>query len=140
MKNGFYISKDRSELDLAMIVDFLSNRSYWAKGRSRELIEKSIANSLCFGLFNGEYQQVGFARVVTDFTFFAWLMDVFILEEYRERGLGKLLINTIFSDPALKEIKRWGLGTRDAHELYRQFGFKELGKPNNMMERVSDDF
>jgi GNAT superfamily N-acetyltransferase len=123
-----------------MITDYLSNRSYWARGRSRELIEKSIANSLCFGLFNPADQQMGFARIVTDFTFFAWLMDVFILEEYRGQGLGKMLISTIFSDPALKQIKRWGLGTRDAHGLYRQFGFKELGNPNNMMERVVDDF
>src|SRR4051794_15719478 len=128
METGFYISTDKSRLDVEMITDFLSNRSYWARGRSRELVEKSIANSLCFGLFNPKHQQLGFARIVTDFTFFAWLMDVVILEEHRGRGLGKMLMTAVFSDPALKEVKRWGLGTRDAHNLYRQYGFKELEK------------
>ena len=140
MQTGFYISTDKSKLEVEMIAAFLSNRAYWAMGRTRESVERSITHSTCFGLFNSKHQQVGFARVVTDFTIFAWLMDVFVLEDYRGCGLGKMLINAIFSDPELKEIKRWGLGTRDAHDFYRQFGFKELEKPGNMMERVAGSF
>ena len=134
--NTFYVSTDKSKLDLDVIADFLSNRSYWAKGRSRDTIEKSITHSLCFGVYNSEDSHVGFARVVTDFTGFAWLFDVFILEEYRGSGLGKMLIKEIMSFPGLQGIKRWGLNTRDAHGLYQQFGFKNIERPDNMMELV----
>lgn len=136
METTFYISHDKSKLDLNMIADFLSNRSYWAKGRSRDTIEKSINNSLCFGLYNRDDKQVGFARVVTDFTGFAWLFDVFILEEYRGNGLGKMLMKEVMAFHELQGIKRWGLNTRDAHGLYEQFGFKSLERPDNMMELV----
>ena len=89
MQTTFYISTDKSLLDIDTIHDFLSNRSYWAKGRSRETVEKSIAGSMCFGVFDAENKQAGFARVVTDYAMFAWLLDVFILEDYRGKGLGK---------------------------------------------------
>jgi hypothetical protein len=89
METTFYVSTDKSLLEIEMIHDFLSNRSYWAKGRSRETVEKSIAGSLCFGLFDPGNKQVGFARVVTDYAMFAWLLDVFILEDFRGKGLGK---------------------------------------------------
>lgn len=137
MKNDFYISTDKSKLNINLIVDYLKNKSYWAKSRSKEKIAKSIANSLCFGLFDKENQQVGFARVVTDFAVFAWLLDVFILEEYRGKGLGKLLIQTIISHDDLQGITRWGLATKDAHEVYKKFGFTSLSNPEVMMEKIS---
>ncbi|MEI6948480.1 GNAT family N-acetyltransferase [Paraflavisolibacter sp. H34] len=132
----FSISNDKTLLDIDLVWDYLSNRSYWARGRSRETVERSIANSLCFGLYDEQKRQVGFARVATDYAVFAWLMDVFILEDYRGQGLGKLLMQEIFSHPELQEVKRWGLGTLDAHGLYQQFGFRPLSQPERMMERV----
>jgi GNAT superfamily N-acetyltransferase len=136
MSDLYSISTDKSKLDLDLICDFLTNKSYWAKTRSRATIEKSIANSFCFGVFDHENQQVGFARVVTDFAVFAWLLDVFILEKYQGKGLGKMLLKEIMSHKDLKEIHRWGLGTNDAHSLYEKFGFKPLSSPVNMMEKV----
>ena len=87
----FYTSTDKSKLDIDLIADFLSNRSYWARGRSREKIERSIRNTLCFGVYDENNKQVGFARVLSDFAVFAWIMDVFILEQYRGRGVGKVV-------------------------------------------------
>lgn len=133
MKNVI-ISTDRDRLDIQMIHQFLSERSYWAKGRSLETVRKSIANSLCFGVYDVSGKQLGFARVATDYAVFGWLMDVFILEEYRGQGLGKLLIEAVTGHSALKNIRRLGLGTADAHGLYEQYGFTRLSKPENMME------
>lgn len=133
--NGeFLISTDRKRLDREMIHDFLSRRSYWAKGRELDVINRGIDNSLSFGIYRGE-QQVGFARVVTDYATFAWLADVFVLEEYRGRGLGKWLIEVILAHPQLQGFRRWALSTKDAHELYRGFGFNELTRPERWMER-----
>jgi GNAT superfamily N-acetyltransferase len=133
--NGdFLISTDRNRLDREMIHDFLSRRSYWAKGRELDVINRGIDNSLSFGIYRGE-QQVGFARVVTDYATFAWLADVFVLEEYRGRGLGKWLIEVILAHPQLQGFRRWALSTKDAHELYRGFGFNELTRPERWMER-----
>lgn len=128
------ISTDRDRLDIHMIHQFLSERSYWGKGRSYETVQLSIANSLCFGVYDASGKQLGFARIATDYAVFGWLMDVFILENYRGKGLGKLLMKEIIQHPALKNLKRIGLGTADAHGLYQQFGFTELSKPQNMME------
>lgn len=136
MENTFYISTDKTRLDVTLIHDYLSNRSYWAKERSRETVERSIANSLCFGVFNNSDEQVGFARVVTDYAIFAWLMDVFILETYQGHGLGKLLMKEIMAHPELQTLTRWGLGTKDAHTLYEKFGFTALAYPERMMEKV----
>ncbi len=100
----YIISTDKQLLDIAVIHDFLSNRSYWGHGRSMETVSKSIEHSLCFGVYTqSEGKQAGFARVVTDFTIFAWVMDVFILEEYRGNGLGKLLMQSIRNYPELAE-------------------------------------
>ena len=134
MENTYHISTDKSKLDVAVVFDYLSKQSYWAKGRSLKTIEKSIEHSLCFGVFDDENNQVGFARVVSDMAVFAWLMDVFILANQRGKGLGKLLIKEIINYPALQDVKKWGLGTKDAHGLYEKFGFKHLAKPANMME------
>jgi GNAT superfamily N-acetyltransferase len=133
----FYASSDKSKLDVDMITEFLSKRSYWAKGRSREKIERSISNTLCFGVYDENHRQVGFARVLSDFAVFAWIMDVFILEEYRGKGLGKLLMKAIMEYPELQGLERWGLGTKDAHGLYAQFGFRPLKTPETKMEKTN---
>jgi len=137
MNNNFYISTDRRELDINLIIHFLNHDSYWARTRSKETIKRSIEHSLCFGLFNEDNHQIGFARVITDFAVFAWLLDVFILEEYRGKGLGNFLMKVVMSHPDLQGIRRWGLGTNDAHGLYKKFGFTALSNPEIMMEKIS---
>jgi GNAT superfamily N-acetyltransferase len=124
-RDEYTISCDRARLDVEMIHDFLSNSSYWARGRSRERVELAIRNSLPFGLYKGA-QQVGFARVVTDYATFAWLADVFVLDSERGRGLGLWLVETVMSHTDLRGLRRWLLATRDAQELYRRFGFRDL--------------
>jgi len=133
---NFIISTDSSRLDVQMIHQFLSERSYWAKGRSMEAVQVTISNSICFGVYNDVGGQVGFARMVTDYAVFGWLMDVFILEEYRGKGLGKLLMKSMLEHPVVKNLRRIGLGTSDAHGLYAQFGFSGLSKPQNMLELI----
>ena len=120
----FLISTDRSKLDLDVIHKFLA-RSYWAEGIPREIVERSIENSLCFGVYDNA-RQIGFARVISDFATYAYVADVFILEQYRERGLGKELMASIMAHPDLQGLRRWSLGTRDAQGLYAQFGFKPV--------------
>jgi len=138
-RNGYLISTDRARLDIDTIYSFLSQRSYWAQERSREIVEKSLANSLNFGVFKGEYeQQIGFARVVTDYATFGWVADVFILEEFRGDGLGKWLMETIVAYPDLHNIRRLVLATRDAQGLYSQYGFKPLPNPDRFMLRVPE--
>lgn len=127
------ISTDKKKLDIDLIHEFLSKQSYWAKGRDIEIVKRSIENSLCFGVYSDD-TQIGFARVVTDYAVFAWLLDVFILENYRGKGYGKMLMKAIMSHDKLQNLQRWGLGTDDAHGLYKQFGFKPLRNPGNMME------
>jgi GNAT superfamily N-acetyltransferase len=131
-KDNFTISTDPARLDMDAIVDMLK-RAYWAAGRPRERTERAIANSLVFGLYDGE-KQIGLARVVSDYAVFAYLCDVFIHEEYRAHGLGKWLIETVMSHPDLQGLRRWTLATRDAHGLYRQFGWDELHNPENWMQ------
>jgi GNAT superfamily N-acetyltransferase len=133
-RNGaFLISTDPALLDVPLIHDFMANRSYWAFGRPLEVVRRSLANSLCFGLYEGE-RQVGFARVVTDRATFAWLCDVFVLEEYRGRGLSKWLIGCLVNHPDLQGLRRVLLGTRDAHGLYERYGFKSLADPSRFMQ------
>ena len=136
-KADFVISTDRSRLNIEFIHSFLSRQAYWAIGRSLEVVQRAIENSLNFGVFDGS-KQVGFARVVTDYATFAWLADVFIIDEYRGRGLGIWLIEVITSHPNLQGFRRWILATRDAHELYRRFGFNEIANPQRYMEKMSD--
>lgn len=131
-KNNFTISTDPSRLDVDLICDFLT-RAYWAKGRPRERTERALANSLVFGLYDGD-KQIGLARVISDYAVFAYLCDVFIHEKYRAQGLGKWLIETVMSHPDLQGLRRWTLATSDAHELYRQFGWDDLQGPKNWME------
>ncbi len=136
MERDFYVSTDKNKLDVELIHHFLNNDSYWAKGRSMETVRKSIDNSLCFGVFE-EAAQIGFARVVTDYSVFAWIMDVFILNNYRKNGLGRKLMDAIMSHPALQNLQRWGLATDDAHGLYEKYGFIIIQKPHIFMELVS---
>lgn len=127
------ISTDKTKLDIPLIHTFLTQESYWAKNRALDVVKRSIENSLCFGVFN-ETEQIGFARVVTDFAVFAWIMDVFILKDFRGKGYSKQLMHAIMTHKDLQNLQRWGLGTDDAHGLYEQFGFQALKKPQNMME------
>lgn len=126
------ISNDTERLDVHFIHQFLTN-SYWAKGRTLEAVQNSIKNSFNFGIYLGG-NQIGFARVITDFVVFAYLMDVFIDEKFRGKGYSKLLVENILNHPELKTIQTWRLGTSDAHGLYAQFGFKPLEFPEKMME------
>ncbi len=124
-KNEYEISLDKKRLDLAMIHDFLANQSYWAKGIPFAVVKRSIENSLCFGVYH-QGKQLGFARVVTDYATIAYIGDVFIIGPHRGKGLGKRLIKTIIDHPELKGLRLWLLGTRDAHDLYRKYGFKKV--------------
>ena len=140
---GFTISTNKNYLDIDVIHDFLNNESYWVKGIPKELVEAAIQNSiLCYGIYegnpeNGPVKQVGFARVVSDLVRFSWIGDVFILQEYRGRGLSKWLMHVITEHPKLKGTS-FQLATRDAHSLYAQYGFEPLGQIENRMSRPLD--
>jgi len=129
----YTISTDKSRLDVAMIHRFLSEQSYWAKNIPLPVVRRAIENSLCFGAFDGR-EQVGFARVVTDYAIFGYVGDVFVLPEHRGRGVSKLLMRAIREHPSLQGLRRWHLLTDDAHRLYEQFGFQSLEKPQRHME------
>jgi GNAT superfamily N-acetyltransferase len=131
------VTTDRSRLDLDVIHGFLT-ASYWAQGVPREVVARSVENSLCFGAFD-EGRQVGFARVISDRATFAYICDVFALESHRGHGVGKSLMAAIMSHPELQGLRRWTLFTRDAHGLYRQFGFGAAGHPERLMEVVDSD-
>ena len=133
-RNDYLNSTDRSRLNVDLIHDFLANKTYWASGRSREVVERSIENSLCFGIYQGN-AQVGFGRVVTDYATFAWIADVFVLPEHRGRGLSKWLMEVMTAHPQLQGFRRWVLATKDAHGLYERFGFINLHRPERWMER-----
>ena len=134
MGNGEYvISTDKTRLDVAMIHNYLSNRSYWAKGIPLDVLERSIELALCFGVYHAG-QQVGFARVVSDFATIAYIGDLFILESHRGRGLGKRLVRSIMDHPDLQGLRLWLLGTQDAHGLYEKYGFQKM-KDTPLLER-----
>jgi GNAT superfamily N-acetyltransferase len=128
----YVISTDPERLDIDVIHRFLSEESYWASGVDREIVVRSIENSICFGLYDGS-RQVGFARVVTDRAAFAYLADVFVLSDQRGRGLGKWVVETVLSHPDLQNLRRFFLGTADAHSLYERHGFRPID-PSRMME------
>ena len=127
----FEISTDPSRLDIEVIHGFL-RASYWAEGRSRSVVERSIRHSLCFGVYLAE-RQVGFARVVSDRAVFAYLMDVFVIPEFRGQGISKALMRAVLGHPELQGLRLFLLGTKDAHELYAQFGFRPLAEPDRWM-------
>ncbi len=135
-RGEFTISTERSRLQIERIHKFLTEESYWAKERTPEQTRRAIKNSLCFGVYKNE-NLIGVARVVTDYATFAYIGDVFILEEFRGLGLSKWLMETIISHPELQNFRRWILATRDAHELYEKFGFAELKFPMRWMEKTA---
>jgi len=135
-RNGYLISTNKAKLNLDLIHSYLANTSYWAKGRSLEVVRRSIQNSLSFGVYHGSLQ-IGFARVITDFATFAWMCDLFILESYQGHGLGKWLLESIIQHPDLQGLRRMMLATRDAHTLYSTYGgFTPLSQPDWIMERT----
>ena len=131
------VTTDRSRLDLDVIHGFFTT-SYWARGVPREIVARSMEHSLCFGAFE-KGRQVGFARVISDRATFAYICDVFALESHRGHGVGKSLLAAIMSHPELQGLRRWTLFTRDAHDLYRQFGFGAAGHSERLMEVVDCD-
>jgi len=133
----FLVSTDKSKLQVDVIHGFLRT-SYWSPGIPREIVERGIAGSMCFGVYKDD-AQVGFARAISDCATFAYLADVFVLPAYRGRGISKLLMRCIKGHPKLQNLRRWTLATLDAHGLYKQFGFRELHKPERSMEIVDMD-
>jgi len=137
-RGEFLISTDRERLSLDVIHGFLTD-CYWANGIPREVVLRSIEHALCFGVYDGKGAQIGFARVISDFATIAYLGDVFVLETHRGRGLGKWLMECIIQHPALQNLRRWILTTRDAHGLYSQVGFAPVKAPERFMERHRPD-
>lgn len=137
-RGEFLVSTDRARLDIDVVHEFLTN-CYWARGIPRETVARSIEHSLCFGIYEGDDKQVGFARVISDFATVAYLGDVFVLESHRGRGLSKWMMECIMKHPELQGLRRWILLTRDAHGLYAQFGFNPLEAPARYMERHQKD-
>ncbi len=125
---GYLVSTERSRLDLDFIHSFLVG-AYWSPGVPRDVVERSIANSLPFGLYTSQGRQAGFARAVTDYAQYAYLGDVFVDDSHRGRGLGKFLVGCVLGHPELQGLRRWALATEDAHELYRPFGFESAARP-----------
>lgn len=135
----YFISTDKSKIDVEAVHDYLCYRSYWAKGRSIERVKASIENSICFGMYDSEENMLGFARVVTDKVVFAYLMDLFIFEEYQGKGLGKRLVKYIIEQPDL-QVRLWFLATATAHGLYEKFGFSGLDDPNRFMVKRDEHY
>jgi GNAT superfamily N-acetyltransferase len=135
LKDNYTISTDPAKLDVNAIADMLT-RAYWAQGRTPEMIARYVQYSLVFGIYHGG-KQVGLARVVSDYTTFAWLCDVFIHEDHRGHGLGKWLMETVHAHPDLQGLRRWMLATKDAHGLYKQFGWTQLDEPERWMNKFN---
>ncbi|MCC8426045.1 GNAT family N-acetyltransferase [Mucilaginibacter sp. UR6-11] len=133
LEKGFLISTDKSLLDFDVIHNYLNQDSYWAKGIPPERLRSAINNSICFGIYHHR-KQAGFARVITDKATFAYIADVFVLPEFRNKGLSKWLMQTIMTQPDLQGLRRWSLATADAHGLYSQFGFTQITRPERWME------
>jgi GNAT superfamily N-acetyltransferase len=128
------VSTDKTKLDIAFIQNFLKD-IYWAAGRTTQEVQCTIDHSVCFGLYLNE-QQIGFARVITDYVVFAYVMDVFVDEQHRGCGYSSILMDAMMKEPQLQQVKIWRLATRDAHFLYEKFGFTALAYPERMMEKV----
>ena len=132
-KDKFKVSTDKNLLNVSAMHAYLSKESYWAKNISEARIKIACENSLCFGVYDAE-KQIGLARVITDFAVHAHISDVYILPSYQGKGLGKWLMACLMQHPDLQQLRRWSLGTKDAHDLYKQFGFTALNKPDRSME------
>lgn len=129
----YVISTDPTRLDFDLIQRWMSEESYWAKGRTRQTVETAAANSLNFGAYEPGGSMVGGARVVTDYATFAWLCDVFVVDAHRGEGLGVAIVAAVCEHPRLRQVKRFVLATVDAHDLYRRFGFETLENPDRFM-------
>jgi len=136
VQEGIYFSANKEDMDVMLIFSFVKN-SYWGYFRTFEEQKIALENSMNFGLFC-ENKQIAFARVMTDFAFFAYLLDVFVVNEHRGKGYSKLLLENIFNYPSLKSIDKWILATKDAHGLYLKFGFEPIKKPDLIMEKLSE--
>ncbi|MBX7041363.1 MAG: GNAT family N-acetyltransferase [Ignavibacteria bacterium] len=132
-KGEYLLSTDKSMLDLKMIHEFLSTESHWAKNIPYERVKKSIENSLCFGLYHNGVQ-IGFARVISDYSTIAYLGDLFILKDHRGKGLSRWMLEVIMNHPDLTGLRRWILVTKDAHDVYQQYGWAMVARPENWME------
>jgi len=132
------VSDDKNLLDFETIHRYLSEESYWAKGVPRDVLSRAIEHSICFGAYDAG-KQVGFARVITDCATFAYLADVFVLASHRGQGVARAIMAAVDDHPELQRLRRWHLVTRDAHPLYRQFGWRQLATPERHMERVKPD-
>jgi N-acetylglutamate synthase-like GNAT family acetyltransferase len=137
-KSSYIISTDKRKLQIKIIHNFLVN-AYWSKGIKIERVKKAIKGSLCFGVYHNK-KQIGFARVITDYASFGYLADVFIIEEFRKRGLSKWLMKSIMNHSKLKDLKTWMLATKDAHGLYSQFGFEPLKEPQKFMRKQNPKY
>ena len=133
--DGFTVSDEAARLDVERVYGWISG-SYWAAGIPRPVFDRSIAGAMCFGIYAPDGTQVGFARVMTDRATFGYLGDVFVVPELRGRGLSTFLLDTIFAHPELQGFRRWSLATRDAHALYKRYGFTPLADPTRYMERA----
>jgi len=131
-RDQFTVSTDPAKLDLNAIHHFLTN-CYWSEGIPKEIVERAVRHSLCFGLYEEE-KQIGFARVISDFTTYAYLCDVYVLESFRGKGLGTWLMSCVMKHPDLQGLRRFTLLTRDAHGLYQKFGFAAAKNPSRYME------
>jgi len=129
------ISTDIREMDITLVHNYLSKQSYWAKGRKKEEVIISMENAICFAVFDGK-RQIAFARLVTDYVVFAWLMDVFVIDEYRSKGVGSFLMDYIMNLPSIQEVNRIGLRTNDAHGFYRKYGFRKISEPETWMQKI----
>lgn len=136
LKKDIYFSSLREDMDFDMIYHFIKT-SYWGLLRTKEEQRQAMDNTINFGLYHNN-KQIAYARVMTDKVFFAYLLDVFVLEDYQGQGYSKLLMNKILNFPELKNIHKWMLATRDAHGLYKQYGFTEVKSPEKLMEKLSD--
>jgi GNAT superfamily N-acetyltransferase len=136
LADGFTVSDSRERLDIDEVYRFISEESYWGKGRPRAVFARALEHSMAFGLYTGEGRQIGFARVVTDRAIRAHLNDVYVLSTYRGRGLGKGLVGAVLDHPELATVGTWSLNTDDAHGLYASFGFGGLRRPESFMMRV----
>ncbi|MCZ8131192.1 MAG: GNAT family N-acetyltransferase [Steroidobacteraceae bacterium] len=135
---GYVVDTDHARLDVEAVHGYLS-RSYWAAGIPRETVERSLAGSLCFGLYDATGAQVGLARVITDRATFAYLCDVYVLEAHRGRGLAKFLMQCVGEHPELQGLRRFLLVTADAYGLYSQFGFASPARPDRLMEKLDPE-
>ncbi len=128
------VSTDKSKLDISFLQNFLKD-VYWAAGRTIDDVQTTIDSSFCFGIYLNE-NQIGFCRVITDYVVFAYVMDVFIIDEHRGKGYSSILVNAMMTEPKLQQVKIWRLATSDAHFLYKKFGFDSLAHPEKMMEKI----